>query len=113
MDKKRAISNKTKLCFCRWSRKNFAMFCSLGRHVVISKLKNSIADASLSKKKFSKNNFIILSQCESLINKYTGLVDEYFYEIISEILISKEEAVSVEAAQSLFYINNIISCKHT
>lgn len=35
--------------FRRWSRKGYAMFCSLGKCVTIGNLKKGIADASLNK----------------------------------------------------------------
>lgn len=50
MLKRRFISSTHLLRFRRWSRNRFAAFCSVGRSVVIGRLKNSIADASLSKK---------------------------------------------------------------
>lgn len=49
MQKRRFISSTHLLRFRRWSRNRFAAFCSVGRSVVIGRLKNSIADASLTK----------------------------------------------------------------
>ncbi len=42
-----------RLRFHRWSRKGFAAFCSIGKCVVIARVKNSIANASIAKNKLS------------------------------------------------------------
>lgn len=39
------------LRFKRWSRKSYAIFCSIGRHVTIGNLKNIIADTLLRKQR--------------------------------------------------------------
>lgn len=49
MKKFSQMLKKNTLVFSRWSRKAFASFCSIGRCVVISKVKKEIADASLTK----------------------------------------------------------------
>ncbi|MGL4292507.1 MAG: hypothetical protein ACRCSQ_02860 [Bacteroidales bacterium] len=44
---------QTALRFRRWNRSKFAAFYSMGRHVIIGQLKNTIADASLNKQPFA------------------------------------------------------------
>ncbi|MEG1585840.1 MAG: hypothetical protein RR346_03075 [Bacteroidales bacterium] len=56
MNKNYTSSQKSVLRFRRWSRKNFASFCSLGRCVCIGHLKNTIANASMSKKQTTEEN---------------------------------------------------------
>lgn len=46
---KQVYSNKQVIRFRRWSRKGYAMFCSLGKCVTIGNLKKGIADVSLGK----------------------------------------------------------------
>lgn len=46
---KQWYSNKQVIRFRRWSRKGYAMFCSLGKCVTIGNLKKGIADMSLGK----------------------------------------------------------------
>lgn len=43
------FSSNQPLCFRRWSRNKYAAFYSLGKVVMIGQLKNSIANASLTK----------------------------------------------------------------
>ncbi|HBX51764.1 MAG: hypothetical protein A2275_00245 [Bacteroidetes bacterium RIFOXYA12_FULL_35_11] len=44
---------QTVIHFSRWSRKQFAVFCSVGKQVIISHLKAELSDASLQKSKKS------------------------------------------------------------
>ncbi len=37
------------LRFCRWSRKAYSAFCSVGRHVTIGALRKAVAECSLMK----------------------------------------------------------------
>lgn len=64
MHKNQSILSFNTLRFRRWSRNRFAAFCSIGREVVIGKVKKSIADASLTKKPFLPSQ----SVCLKLIN---------------------------------------------
>lgn len=50
MHKFQSVNQNKYLRFRRWSRNRFGAFYSLGKQVAIGQLKNSIADASLSKK---------------------------------------------------------------
>ncbi len=58
------INNKT-LVFSRWSRKAFASFYSIGKCVIIAKVKKEIADASLSKN-VSCSDYPAYSNCTLL-----------------------------------------------
>ena len=50
---------KSSLRFKQWSRKAYAAFKSVGRHVTIGSLKNVVADALLGKQKNSYNIYFI------------------------------------------------------
>ena len=52
--RKRKNIKQTVLHFSRWSRKQFAIFCSVRKQVIISHLKAELSDVSLQK---SKNSF--------------------------------------------------------
>ena len=72
MQKGKNINSKVSLVFSRWSRKNFSSFCSIGRNVIIARVKNQIADASLSKN-------IILNEeniSESSVSLYSQIKDQ-------------------------------------
>lgn len=53
-----------KIRFMRWSRKGYAAFCSIHRHVTIGQVAKGIADASLSKEKGTQslNNISLLQR---------------------------------------------------
>lgn len=68
-DMKPLCSNKQMIRFRRWSRKGYAMFCSLGKCVTIGSLKKGIADISLGKQ---TNICTAFSVCFPLQEDNTG-----------------------------------------
>ncbi|MDR2968387.1 MAG: hypothetical protein LBV32_02130 [Tannerellaceae bacterium] len=56
----RTATHRTFIRFRRWSRKGYAMFCSLGRCVTIGALKKGVADASLKKQKAPAGKMFLL-----------------------------------------------------
>ena len=80
MVKRNHIKSSISLVFSRWSRKSFASFCSIGRNVIISKLKNEIADASITKKQ-NCDDCTTFSKDESI-----DTIDEYQNDNYQDIL---------------------------
>ena len=52
----KATKSKSVICFRRWSRKAYAVFCSLKREVTIGQLRFNVADRLLKKQKTSLRN---------------------------------------------------------
>lgn len=70
------------LRFHRWSRKAFASFLSLGKHVIICHVKASIADASCAKGGVSSS----VSRCSNLINMI-GFDKKSYFDDLFDLLV--------------------------
>lgn len=92
------------LRFRRWSRKSYAIFCSMGRCVVIGHLKNQIADSSLSKDTFLKED------CKTIIRSLLPRETEEDPIPLSELLaIILPNAGTVETAPGILHIHMFIT----
>lgn len=66
-----SYSRKVMLRFRRWSRKEYAAFMSLHRHVTIGQVGRGIADASLGKQKAT-----VRTGAKSAVTSWTSVVEE-------------------------------------
>jgi hypothetical protein len=74
ISKGQILNKRNKLVFSRWSRKSWAVFCSLGREVKIAVLKLVVADGFIKKNKVG----IIVSEATENENKDSGDSSEVF-----------------------------------
>lgn len=83
---------KTSLRFKQWSRKAYAAFKSVGRHVTIGSLKNVVADALLGKQKNSLNTFTITREKENgfCITEWNGPPPEELQETLIPVIPAKK-----------------------
>ncbi|WP_446776301.1 hypothetical protein [Macellibacteroides fermentans] len=108
--------SESKVWFRRWSRKSYAVFASLHKQVLISRVGKSITEASLSKEKKGKQFFIFITQEETAENDASYpdpplsylLPDTLF--ALTAVLISETAAIAhaITGNYNLKYSNRII-----
>lgn len=102
-----------KIRFMRWSRKGYAAFCSIHRHVTIGQVAKGIADASLSKEKGTQslNNISLLQRVTAETD--TGWLEDrvlhpWWEEKLFCLLWMCEQTGGVAACPAEhIYINNV------
>ncbi|MDO5569832.1 MAG: hypothetical protein Q4F97_00010 [Bacteroidales bacterium] len=102
---KRSFNQGIVLRFKRWSRKKFGAFCSLGKCVIISHVKNSIANASLSKQigSYSENACFFTDTTQlSLSSMPTDIPLDNLPEEILTYIVEKDNS-DIPSCRNLIY----------
>ncbi len=102
-----------KIRFMRWSRKGYAAFCSIHRHVTIGQVAKGIADASLSKEKGTQslNNICQLQRVTTETD--TGWLEDRILhpwwkeELFCLLWMCADRQCSCLSGRIYIYINNV------
>lgn len=70
------VGHNRALRFCRWCRKGYAVFVSLGRCVTIGRLCREIADRSLCKQQNALGLALLFTQSKQIANDEEMIVEE-------------------------------------